>query len=423
MIERSVTCKTLPVSRARGHTAVGGAAYRAGENIKARGQGPDGADKWYRYSGRRDTVRETFILAPPTAPDYVYDRAELWNRVEEIETRKNARLGRDTQLGFAYELPKAEQRKLLEEFVQSEFVARGFVADVAIHDYGKPIPAMGSSEEQQTRLREFAQAGVPFLERDEAKASEEQHLMVVRNKQGDVTGYRLYQPHAHVRITPRAIEDGEWVENKKASRYFNKAETAKNWRYDWPKAQNAYLERIGAEVRVTSTSFEEDAYPDVPRMGTGGDAVTHAIEERAHELGDEERTKHEEAKAREEADQRFREFHNETLRQAFKDEHADTSEAEADEREAKRLTAWWRNMSERYNQWRFDFKEHAAEWRTRFEQQKQRMKSALGWQLREEEQDDFEPTHLEASSTIHDPELSGSEPIEPEGPDEPEQER
>jgi hypothetical protein len=381
MIERHVTCKTLPVSRAKGHTAVGGAAYRAAENIKARGHGADGADKWFRYSARRDTVRETFILVPHDAPDYAHDRAELWNRVEEMETRKNARLGRDTQLGFAYELPKAEQRKLLIEFVEQEFVARGFVADVAIHDYGRTVPAAGGSEKQRTKLREAAAAGIPFLERDEAKASEEEHFLIVRNRQGEATGYKLYQPHAHVRITPRAIRDGEWVDDKNASRYFNKPETAKNWRYDWPKLQNGYLERVGSDVRVRATSEEEDAWPLLKRQATGDNPVTHAIGERQHELTDEQRANHEEAKAREAADREFRRMHNETLRQAFKDEHSASTPQERSEHEARRITAWWRNMSQRYHHWRDDFREQTSEWGERFRLQKERMKLLLGWHI------------------------------------------
>ena len=81
---------------------MGGAAYRAGENIKARGQGEDGADKWFRYANRSVVVREAFIMAPDDAPEFVSDRSELWNRVEEMETHKKARLGREVQLGRAY---------------------------------------------------------------------------------------------------------------------------------------------------------------------------------------------------------------------------------------------------------------------------------------------------------------------------------
>jgi MobA/MobL family. len=173
---RNVTCKTSPVSRAQGHSAVGGAAYRAGENLKAEGAGKDGADKWFRYSGRQVVVREAFIMAPKDAPEFVFDRGELWNTVEAMETRSNARLGREVQLGLAWELSHDEQRALVREFAQKEFVDRGFVVDIAIHNYGRTIPSIGASEEQAERIREFAST-YPMLERSEAQGISEPHLL------------------------------------------------------------------------------------------------------------------------------------------------------------------------------------------------------------------------------------------------------
>lgn len=169
---RNVTCKTTPVSRAKGHSAVGGAAYRAGENIKARGLGKDGEDKWFRYSPKAIVVRESFIMTPEGAPEYATDRAELWNRVEEMETRSNARLGRDVNLGLAYELDHDAQRELIHEFGQREFVDKGFVVDVSIHNYGRTIPSAGASEELTSRIRDRAAADIPFLEKDETQAAQ-----------------------------------------------------------------------------------------------------------------------------------------------------------------------------------------------------------------------------------------------------------
>lgn len=413
MIVRNVTCKTTPVSRLSKSggriSAVAGAAYRAGENIKARGQGPDGSDRWFRYSNRSAIVRETFIMLPEGAPDYAADRAELWNRVDEMETHKKARLAREVQLGFAYEVPKDEQRALLKEFVQREFVDRGFVADVAIHDYGRTLPAMGGSETQQTRLREFAQAGIPFLEHEDAIVSEDAHVLILRNRQGETTGYKLYQPHAHVRVTPRTVADGDWSTDKYASRELNRHDVAMAWRYEWPKLQNGYLERIGSDVRVSSTSAEEDAFPLVPREAEGGNEAIHAIDERAHELEGEALEKHEAAKERQAIDQEFRQVHNEAMRQAYRDEHTETSDEEVEERDGMRLAAWWRNMSQRYNEWRFEFRDQASEWAERFRQQKWRMKSLLGWHHAEPESEP--PPAMEP--------IDGPEPDR----DEPEQER
>lgn len=373
---RNVLCITTPVSRAQGHSAVAGAAYRAGENLKARGQGPEGTDRWFRYAGRRDVVRDCFIMAPDGAPDYVTDRAELWNRIEAMETHKKARLGREIQLGFAYELSHDEQRALLTEFVQREIVDRGFVADVAIHNYGRTLPAAGASEEMAQRIRDFAETGLPFLEREDAQQTGAPHVLILRDGAGQATGYKLYQPHAHVRVTPRTVAEGDWSRDKYASRELNKHETAMNWRYDWAHLQNDWLERAGSHVRVRCTSDEEDEFPTVPRKGEGGRDAMHAIEERAHELTDEQRAAHEEAKQVREIDREFREIHNETIRQAYRDRPGGEG---WQDREAARLTAWWRNMAQRFDQWRDGFQDKAEEWRRRFAQQSERMKALLGW--------------------------------------------
>lgn len=338
----------------------------------------------HRFAGRAVTVREAFILTPEDAPVWAHDRAELWNRVEETETRKNSRVGREVQLGFAYELGHAEQKALVTEFAQREFVAKGFAVDVAIHNYGRTIPAMGGDTAQHDLIKGWASAGVPFLEGTEAKGIEQEHVMIMRDRAHQVTGYKHYQPHAHLRVTPRPV-DAEGFRNGKAEgREFDKYETAMNWRYEWPKLQNAYLERAGSSVRVRSTGSDEDAYPGVPRLPESGKAETHAIELRRHELEGEVLEKHEAAKQAEEREQAFRSVHNDTIRQAFKDDHAETDDAGREAREQVRLAAWWRNVSQRFNQWRFDIREHADVWRERFEQQKGRLQSLLGWHAPEQ---------------------------------------
>lgn len=379
---RNVTCKTTPVSRAKGHSAVGGAAYRAGENLKARGQGVDGSDKWFRYGNREAVVRESFIMTPDGAPDYATDRSELWNRVEEMEKRADARLGREVQLGLAYELNHDEQRALVREFAQREFVAKGFVVDVSIHNYGRTLPAFGGSEQQQERIREFAQAGLPFLERAEAKGRSDPHVLIMRRKDGTATGYKLYQPHAHLRVTPRTCAGGAFVKDKYASRELNRHETAMGWRYEWPKLQNGYLERAGSEIRVSSTSEEESEFPDLRLLGQARDAqasnLAHNIDERADAMQPQAQEAHAQVREADAIDREFRDMHNQTLRQAYIDNQTATPQ-EADDRDALRLATWWRNMAQRFNSWRFDFTEKAQEWRSRFEGQQWRLTSLLGW--------------------------------------------
>lgn len=388
---RNVTCKTTPVSRAKGHTAIGGAAYRAGENLKAIGVGENGEDKWYRYSPKAVVVRETFILRPDGAPEFTDDRAALWNHVEAMETRANARLGRDVNLGLAYELDHDEQRDLIVEFATREFVEKGFVVDVSIHNYGRTIPSVGAPDDQAQRLRDWAAADIPFLEKDEAQGVSDVHVMIMRNRQGDATGYKLYQPHAHLRVTPRPCVDGEFAKDKYASREMNRHEKAMEWRYEWPKLQNAYLEQAGSEVRVTCTSDTEDQFPDLRFLGKNDKSQTRTIEQKRDHLSEEQREIHDAKSEAKEADEMFRQMHNESIRDTYLEMEASALEP-ADEGAERRVALWWHNMSRCFGQWRTDLRDVAEEWRTRFEQQKQRIARAIGWRDMERPDDGFAPS-------------------------------
>ena len=81
------------ISRSAGRSATGAAAYRSGEHIHDLRTGLD-----FDYRARSG-VEHVEILAPAHAPEWVHDRAELWNRVEAAETRKNSQLAREVRVG------------------------------------------------------------------------------------------------------------------------------------------------------------------------------------------------------------------------------------------------------------------------------------------------------------------------------------
>ena len=383
----------MPVSRAKGHSAVAGAAYRAGQNLTAFGQGESGEDKVFRYKNRGDVVREAFIMTADGAPQYAkdQDRETLWNEVEKTETRVNARLGREIQLGLAYELTHEEQRALVEEYVKREVTDRGFVADIAIHNYGRTYRSadLGGSEADVQQLRQWASDGVEFLESDEARAREGEHVRIKRSKDGNISGFQHYQPHAHVRITPRVAVDGEWVNDKKASRELNKHDQAMNWRYDWAKLQNVYLERAGSEVRVTCTPEDEGGAP-VYRQGKGDQNVIDTIEDRLKSRDEpddpkekeklqQQREANEEAKARREADAEFKQSQNDVLKEAQIEQLSEDGATEPEEDRQYRIANWYRNVGQRLEKWRDAIPEKAAAWRERLADMKPRLKAWFGY--------------------------------------------
>lgn len=117
-------------SRAKGHSSIAAAAYRAGlllEDEKT-GQRHD-----YR---RRDGVVETRCVAPEDAPDWALVPAELWPAVEAAERRKDATIAREFEFALPHELDEAQRSALAMEVTRALVSRYGFAAQASIHSPG-----------------------------------------------------------------------------------------------------------------------------------------------------------------------------------------------------------------------------------------------------------------------------------------------
>ena len=115
------------VSRARGQSVVASAAYRAGQALHDERYGM--TQDYTHKAG----VAHSEILAPDNSPSWVYDRQQLWNRVEAGELRKDAQLAREFEIGLPIELTHYESVALMRDYITKQFVAKGMIADFAIH--------------------------------------------------------------------------------------------------------------------------------------------------------------------------------------------------------------------------------------------------------------------------------------------------
>lgn len=372
-MERNLNCKTLPVQRAAGQSAVVGAAYRAGERLFDERQ-----ERVADFTRRSPDVRESFILAPEGAPDWVQDRGELWNAAEAAERRKDGRPARDVQLGLAWELSPEEQRAAVIEFARAEFVDKGHVADIAFHRYGQRV--VDASDEGRATIRRWAQQDVPFLEAAESQQLNSPHVKIERSSDGMVRGYKLYQPHAHVYVTPRPLDGDGFAAMR--NREFDRSETAMKWRYEWPRIQNEYLARAGIDLEVTATRRKDAG--DAPARDDTVQGVARCMELRG-----------EPTRAREVAD--FNGVHNELVRLAVAENggggagrdatetpqqapdssrsdglalvHANArQQATADHaardpkpQRMQRIAAWWHNMGQSFSGWRSEMNERVRD--------------------------------------------------------------
>lgn len=349
MVEtRNLTCKTNPVQRKTGGNAVAAAAYRAGVNLR-----DEASDKIHRFAGRAPDVEASYILSVANAPDWHFDRSALWNSVEANERRVDSRTGRDVVLGLAWELTPQQRQDAVFEFAKREFIERGHVVDIAFHKYGSAVrerdrifdAKSGEYISGAQKVEGWKQAGLPFLEAHQALEVDMPHVKIERLKGGDISGYKLYHPHAHVLVSPRQWDSGLGSWAAKVDPWFNKPQTAKDWRYDWPKIQNKYLAEAGWEVRISCTSSNGDE--PLPIKPETLDAQAYHIERR-----------NEPTTAQLEAD--FNRIQNEAVRAAEDDrEHALGGEYQPTQRsEAATVGTWWRNMREHFGEVREGWRTH-----------------------------------------------------------------
>lgn len=223
-------------------SAVASAAYRSGEVLH-----DAQANKTFDYR-RKENIIHKEIMTPRDVPAWAMDRQSLWNGVEAAEKRKDAQLARSIIAALPRELSHEQNIQLVREFVADQFVARGMIADIALHD------------------KDASDGG--------------------RN------------PHVHIMLTLRDVSaDGFGKKN----RVWNDQRLVSLWRDAWEKKTNDALEAAGFEERVSLKSYEEQGIDKIPQEHLGYEAA--ALERKGKEtrIGDYNREVRQENAVREAA--------------------------------------------------------------------------------------------------------------------------
>lgn len=199
------------ISRDGGRSTVGASAYRTGKCATASAAYRAGAEMVDERTGQRfdyskkKGVLGAEIMLPDGAPEWMRDRAKLWNAVEKIEKRKDAQLARDFVISLPHELSHEERVALTTSFVQKHFVSKGFAADIAWH---------------------------------------------APEKRGDKRNF-----HAHVMVTQRRVEGDGFAKRKERAN--TKEHPMKVWkrdldalRADWAEHGAAALEKAGLHLEA-----------------------------------------------------------------------------------------------------------------------------------------------------------------------------
>ncbi len=120
-------CQIKPVSRGKGKSCVGAAAYRACEKLI-----DDRTGVRHDYTAKRGLV-DAYILTPDRTP---ISRQRLWDMAESAEVRKDARTAREYEVALPHELPEHVAIECAHRFAAGLVKRYGCAADVAIHAHG-----------------------------------------------------------------------------------------------------------------------------------------------------------------------------------------------------------------------------------------------------------------------------------------------
>ena len=210
---------------------VASASYRSDEALYS-----ERTDEKIKF--RNHTVKpESMILTPQNAPEWTKDRQRLWNEVDKVEKHnaktKNPRLAKEVLLSLPNDFDREVQTELTKDFIKSEFVDKGMVADISIH-------------------------------RDD-----------------------INNPHAHVLLTQRPFNpDGTWGKKTKTRTQYDENGNAilnkngnkvrkqerfadfdyKQIRKNWELKLNYYSEREQSLKRYDSRSFEEQGLDKIAEI-------------------------------------------------------------------------------------------------------------------------------------------------------------
>ncbi|TPJ37514.1 MobQ family relaxase, partial [Mesorhizobium sp. B2-7-1] len=179
------------IGRKAGSSAVASAAYRSASRLR-----DERIERTHDFSAKRGVVHSEVML-PQNAPKAWNDRERLWNDAEAFEVRKDAQLAREVEFALPHELTQAQGIELARDFVQTEFVSGGMVADLNVH-----------------------------WDRAEDGSA---------------------KPHAHVMLTMRSVDENGFGAKV---RDWNATEMVERWRERWAELANERLAELDIDARI-----------------------------------------------------------------------------------------------------------------------------------------------------------------------------
>ncbi len=227
------------VSRGKGASAVAKAAYHSGERL---------SDAYYGtvhdYTKKAGIVYKEIFL-PPHAPEHLKDRETLWNEVEQVEKNKRAQLANNFEIALMNEFSMEDNILLAKAFVKEQFVARGMIADVAIHD-----PPRKQGEEANPHIHVMCPMR-PLNEDGTWGVKQKKEIVLDENGQ------------------PVIGSNGKPKERAYSVTGWNSKETLQEYRKAWADMVNEFAELTNTPIRVDHRSLKEQGIDRLPTVHEG----------------------------------------------------------------------------------------------------------------------------------------------------------
>ncbi|AOR64260.1 MobQ family relaxase [Pectobacterium wasabiae] len=183
------------LKRSEGKSSLYLAAYNSRTRLKDERTG-----LIFNYEKKKEDLMHSDILLPPNAPESFKNRSVLFNAIESIEARRDSQLVRYFIVALPRELTLTQNKELITNYINKNFIKKGMCADLAIHN----------------------------------------------DKDNN-------NPHAHVMLTMREVNEAGFLPTK--NRDWNDKKNVEIWRRSWSVLVNKKLRENNKNEYVSNLSF------------------------------------------------------------------------------------------------------------------------------------------------------------------------
>lgn len=232
------------------NNAVGKAAYINREDFQ---NDYDGTS--WKFKNRSDDVGYSAVMLPENCPSRFSNPAVLWNEVESVNKRKDARLARDFVVALPNELSLEQNKSLVEDFIKSNFTSDGMIANYAIHkDDPNNIHCHIMTTTNEVTVDGFAKKNEKGREWNKPE-----NLLKWRQSFADITNKHLAENNINEKVDHRSVEKQKEEALNKAVNAESEKEKLEHLR-DFMK-----LENVTVQERVSRKEFENNSAIQVER--------------------------------------------------------------------------------------------------------------------------------------------------------------